>query len=755
MPTRFTSTCLQALFHPNTPTPLQQIDFEKADRFMLWLLFLHWVLVSTLNAVTYGTYLFGFIGGGLLFAIALVSYRFIGGTQLFRNLIGVILMSFTIISIQQHFGRIEMHFHVFIALSFLTRYKDLQPITIAALVSALHHLIFNYLQLYEVTLFGTPITLFNYGCGLDITLLHIFFVIFELMVLLPIIFRISRDFTDLGVTKNNLERLNDKLEENVELRTQELRRVNVQYAEAQELTHLGNWEWNIADNTLNWSDEIYRIFGLEPQSVLPTYELFNHYIHPEDRTKVNNAVQNTVENNALYDITHRIMLNNGELKYVRERGHVFRDAENAPLRMIGSIQEITKEIEIQKELAKSEKKFRIITESTLNGIFIYTPTEVYFNPAMIELTGYSREVLHKKSIWSLFPDELKENIEKALSGISTQETYDELPLLCNHDKIKTVRAHSTSIEYRDNHAILFTLIDITDIKEAQTKIKQLSQVVEQTDDIVKITDSEGIITYVNDAFIAHTGYTRREIIGRSPRLLKSGRHDTEFFESLWQTILRGENFRGVMINRKKDGNIYYEEQTISPIFDEHNQISAYVSTGKDITERMEMEQKLLKMATIDSLTNIYNRQKTEELLDAEIARSKRYDIALSVIMFDIDHFKSINDTYGHDAGDHVLENIAKIVQNNIRNTDIFGRWGGEEFLVVSPHTDDENILLLAEKLRAEIYAFDFDLSRKVSASFGVTRFTSGDTKRVLLKRADDALYIAKHRDRNRVEALFE
>jgi len=161
--------------------------------------------------------------------------------------------------------------------------------------------------------------------------------------------------------------------------------------------------------------------------------------------------------------------------------------------------------------------------------------------------------------------------------------------------------------------------------------------------------------------------------------------------------------------------------------------------------------KIEQLSITDSLTKIYNRSKFESSLDYEIERSRRYGTPLSLIIFDIDHFKSINDTYGHLIGDSVLMEIANLIKNNIRSTDIFARWGGEEFVILAPNINKEQAKMLAEKIRKLIAHHRFKYVDHVTVSLGVTEFMPTDTKESFIKRADEALYLAKRKGRNRVE----
>ena len=160
-----------------------------------------------------------------------------------------------------------------------------------------------------------------------------------------------------------------------------------------------------------------------------------------------------------------------------------------------------------------------------------------------------------------------------------------------------------------------------------------------------------------------------------------------------------------------------------------------------------------QQARIDYLTGIYNRMMFNELTQAEIQRSYRRGFHLSLIMFDLDHFKNINDTYGHDTGDHVLKNIASLVSENIRTHDILARWGGEEFVVLAPHSDQRQAVTISEKLRCACKGHDFGNGLSVTASFGVTQLRPGDDVKSLVARSDEALYLAKKNGRDRVEAL--
>jgi len=295
--------------------------------------------------------------------------------------------------------------------------------------------------------------------------------------------------------------------------------------------------------------------------------------------------------------------------------------------------------------------------------------------------------------------------------------------------------------------------DAKKLKENENKLKLFSQAVDQMNEMVHITDMDGNIIYVNPAAIKQSQYKKNELIGQSNKVFQSGVHSKEFYKNLWETILSGKKYHDVFVNKKKDGSLYYDEKTITPLKDEKGNITHFVSTGRDITERIELEKKLKKLATRDTLTGIYNRYKINKLIESEITRSNRYDEDFNLLMLDIDNFKKINDTYGHDVGDYILQELSRIILNIIRETDCFGRWGGEEFMLVAPHTTEDYAVKLAQKIRTSVMEHNFEYIQQLTVSIGVTQYSHNEDKTVFLKRADKALYEAKANGRNQVVFL--
>lgn len=286
--------------------------------------------------------------------------------------------------------------------------------------------------------------------------------------------------------------------------------------------------------------------------------------------------------------------------------------------------------------------------------------------------------------------------------------------------------------------------------ETDMRLFKLSRALQESGDTVVITDTQGQIEYVNRAFENQTGFSAKEVIGQNPKILHSGEHSQSFYEQLWQTILGGDTYRGVIINKTKDGAFYHEFKTIVPLRNKKNEIANFISTGKDITARISLEDRLKKAASTDHLTGVANRSQCNQWLKSAIERARSSDFSISLIMFDIDNFKHVNDTFGHNAGDDVLVRISQIVRSVVRNSDMFARWGGEEFLILQVQTAFEDTISLAERIRHEIEKSSFTDIGRITVSLGVAQYQDQENTESLVKKADDAMYQAKKEGKNTV-----
>ncbi|MDD2895918.1 MAG: diguanylate cyclase [Aliarcobacter sp.] len=281
--------------------------------------------------------------------------------------------------------------------------------------------------------------------------------------------------------------------------------------------------------------------------------------------------------------------------------------------------------------------------------------------------------------------------------------------------------------------------------KAHDKLNEFASIIDKYI-ITATTKKDSTIISVSSAFVESSGYSKDELIGQKMNIINYPDKEKNFFKELWDSILNGKTWNSEIKNKRKDGEAYWLEQRIIPTLNEDNEIETFVTLGVDITAKKQLEE----LASIDKLTGLYNRRMIDEFINIEVETHKRnpYD-GLSVIMIDIDYFKKVNDTYGHQTGDMVLIQTAKLMMENSRKSDIKGRFGGEEFIIICPQTTAESALRLAEKIRIAIESFKFEEVGYKTISLGISTFEDNDTVESLIKKADTALYEAKNSGRNK------
>ena len=266
------------------------------------------------------------------------------------------------------------------------------------------------------------------------------------------------------------------------------------------------------------------------------------------------------------------------------------------------------------------------------------------------------------------------------------------------------------------------------------------------------TDLAGNITYVNEQFCTISGYSAQELLGQNHRILNSEQHPAEFFIDMWQSISRGQVWRGEICNRSKDGRLYWVESTIVPMFDAANQrVEKYVSIRFDVSEKRTLMQTLQWRAERDELTGLPNRFLLSERLEQAIAAVQRYHGTLAVGMLDLDGFKLINDRYGHATGDRLLVAVADRLKQIMRGEDTLARLGGDEFVLVLRVQDTEELESAMRRILSALSsAYTIDgIGIHISASIGVTLYPNdNEDAETLLRHADQAMYKAKQRGRD-------
>ena len=287
--------------------------------------------------------------------------------------------------------------------------------------------------------------------------------------------------------------------------------------------------------------------------------------------------------------------------------------------------------------------------------------------------------------------------------------------------------------------------------------------VENTNDVIMVLDATPLtaggpkIAYVNPAFEKLMGYRADEVVGKNPKFLQGLATDDKTRYQIRQAMREHKSIRTQILNYAKDGNELWLDINFVPLFNEDGALAYYAAIERDLTELKKLQFALEDMATIDSLTGMASRQAFLQRANSEFNRAHRYNRPLSVIMIDLDHFKSINDKYGHAAGDNVLSQIGKKCHSRLRDSDFLGRIGGEEFVLLLPDTTQASAVLVAERMREEMcnttVYLDKENTLNITASFGVAALNEDDTDfNSILHRADVAMYNAKHGGRNQVKS---
>ncbi|WP_168206012.1 ABC transporter substrate-binding protein [Geobacter sp. FeAm09] len=288
--------------------------------------------------------------------------------------------------------------------------------------------------------------------------------------------------------------------------------------------------------------------------------------------------------------------------------------------------------------------------------------------------------------------------------------------------------------------------------KAEAKLRKLSAAIIQSPVSIVITDTTGAIEYVNPKFCELTGYTAEEVAGQNPRILRGSILAPEFYDDLWRTIHAGGLWHGEFLNKKKNEELFWEHATIAPIWNAQGELSNFIAIKEDITERKTLQERLDHMAHHDELTGLPNRALFFDRIGQALAHAKRNQTGFALLFVDLDGFKTINDTYGHDSGDALLRETARRLAGCVRDSDTVARMGGDEFAVMLLDiAEPGHITQVADKMLA-LLAAPFMLKGAechVGASIGIGVFPQdGDAVDTLMNMADMAMYRVKQGAKN-------
>lgn len=402
------------------------------------------------------------------------------------------------------------------------------------------------------------------------------------------------------------------------------------------------------------------------------------------------------------------------------------------------------------------EKYITILDKITDNIFVidlYTNKLIFINESAKNLLKYNQnDIKNIKLEDFLMPFDKQEKID--LQELQKSLYLNKSNLLRAYIKAKNfmktpVEISFSYVESKNKQYAVAVCFDIS--KQLISEIQESANK-EIIDEHIPIsqTDIDGNITYVNRAFCDLTGYTESQLLGKKHSILKHKDTNEKTHKELWESISQNKPWKGILKNQINNQKSIWTEIKIKPMFDYLGNKIGYISTREDISDKKELEY----LSEHDILTNIKNRRTFEKELKREISLSKRYEENyFGLIMIDIDNFKNINDTYGHQIGDSVLQKLSECINKNLRNSDTFARWGGEEFVILSPFSALLQLEELAKNLQTLISIINFTPVEKLTMSLGITIYKKDDTEDSIQRRVDKALYLAKERGRDRYEVL--
>ncbi|MDO8250709.1 MAG: EAL domain-containing protein [Rhodoferax sp.] len=508
------------------------------------------------------------------------------------------------------------------------------------------------------------------------------------------------------------------------------------------------------------SEGIRDVFGLSPEAVAADAARVAALIHPDDASGVAASIEASAQTLSPWVHEYRLSLADGTVRWLSGNASPQKQADGSVL-WHGFVFDTTRRNQHKAALIAEQARLQATLSAIPDLLFelgLDGRIHAYHSPRSDLLAAPPEDFLGRQVSDILPPDAAAVGMaalqEANECGHSTGKQYAlDLP----HGKIwfELSVARKATL---DNEELRFIVLarDITDRKLADAQLRIAAAAFESEEGMC-ITDPAGIILRVNRAFSRITGFSAVDAIGSTPRLLSSGRHEAAFYTAMWTSIKQSGSWQGEIWNRRRNGEVFPEWLTITAVRDEQQMVTHYVSTLADITKRKAAEAEIQQMAFYDSLTGLPNRRLFSDRLKQALTNSSRRHRNGALLFIDLDNFKNLNDTYGHDQGDLLLRQVAERLNYCVREGDTVARLGGDEFVVMlqelgdNPSDAAKRAEAVGQKMLDTLgqpYQFSH-FTYHSSASLGVALFNeSHDSVDELLKRADLALYQAKDAGRN-------
>ncbi len=481
-------------------------------------------------------------------------------------------------------------------------------------------------------------------------------------------------------------------------------------------------------------------------------------VHPEDLPRCREDSAQAYAKRIPFTLEYRLWHAGGAYRWVMDHATPRFAASGELSGYIGYCMDITELRLAQEALAASEDEFRSLVTNIPGVVYRCALDKAwtvdFVSPLIETLTGYPPTAFIEggRGLASLIhPEdrqrvqhEIEQQIRERGSFVAEYRVLDQTGAV--HWVLASGRAHGSG-RGRSDH-LSGALFDVTSIKAAEERLRQTAIVFDNTTEGIMISDADGHIVAVNRAFTEITGYGADEVLGRNPRLLSSGRHDEAFYRAMWESLKHTGHWRGEIWNRHRNGRVFPVLQTISVVQDERGDTTGYVSMFSDITHIKQTEARLEKLAYHDALTGLPNRLLFDERLEHAIRQAARHGERLAVLYFDLDRFKQLNDTLGHQVGDALLEAIAGRLGKRLRKSDTLSRRGGDEFTVLLENLrQPEQAANVARDILRQLgrpFPLPTGDTVQTGTSIGISLFPDdGREAHELVERADAAMYEAK------------
>lgn len=463
------------------------------------------------------------------------------------------------------------------------------------------------------------------------------------------------------------------------------------------------------------------------------------------------ASDRDIESMAYYE--NSVLTRSGEQRMIAWRNALLRDDNGEVIGVLASGADITDKKQAELEIEQAKKEWNYAMDFFDEPIYLLDLDRriVRANQAFYSLTHSTEEDIVGQHIAEILHPQ-GEDIPCPVCRAQEEKRDAVITMEADHPDNPTgspieVICRVIRDQQDEPNGILMTIRDLSRARETKERLNQSRVVFESTIEGIMITDLDLQILTVNPAFTNITGYTESEVIGQTPAILKSGHHEEDYYQELWEMLSSNGSWQGEIWNRRKNGEIYPEWLTISAVKDEDGNVSNYIGVFSDISQLKKSQSRLEFLAHHDPLTSLPNRLLFNARLEHAIERARRNNSRVAVLFLDLDRFKHINDSLGHTIGDTLLKEVAQRFRELIREDDTVARLGGDEFVILMEDLkDSEDSVILAEKiiksLEASFQIHEYELF--VGTSIGISIFPQdGDSVDELLRNADSAMYRAK------------